>query len=127
VDAQHSLIVIDQEVIVIGHALGAFVGNRNSGRDKETRLFMEQEIMPTLFRNLETFRDIFAISLADTFSIDDLRNMILAANLESERLDREKSAVSASRFHNAAMVFAGSLLASLSADTNNRLKEYGLQ
>src|SRR5580692_2192890 len=41
VDEQHSLIIIDQELIVVGHDLGAFVANKNPTRDREVRLFTE--------------------------------------------------------------------------------------
>ncbi len=71
VDAQDTLIVIDQELLVAGHDLGTFIASKNPGKEKEGRLFTEQEIIPTLFQNFETFRDLFAISVADTFSIGE--------------------------------------------------------
>jgi hypothetical protein len=127
VDAQDTLIVIDQELLVVGHALGTFIANKNPGKEREGRLFTEQEIIPTLFQNFETFRDLFAISVADTFSIEDLKSMESQGDLGSQKIDAEKSGSSAAKFHNAAMVFGGSLLAKLSMGPDNRLTRYGLK
>jgi hypothetical protein len=126
-DAQHTLIVVDQELLVVGHALGAFVTGRNPGKDRERRLFVEQEMIPTLFQNFEVFRDLFAISVADTFSVADLKGMASQGDLANQKLDIEKSKAAAVKFHNAALVLGGWLLEKLTADPGNRLKPYGLK
>jgi len=67
VDARHTLIVIDQELLVVGHALGAFVASKNPGKSREGRLFTEQEIIPTYFRILRP-SGIYLLSLLATLS-----------------------------------------------------------
>jgi hypothetical protein len=91
------------------------------------RLFTEREIIPTLFQNFEVFRDIFAISIADTFSTDELKSMASRGDLGSQKIDSGKSHDSAAKFHNAAMVFGGALLAKMSTDPDNRPKRYHLK
>ncbi len=48
-------------------------------------------------------------------------------DLGSQKIDAEKSRSAAAKFHNAVMVFGGSLLAKLSMGPDNRLNRYGLK
>jgi hypothetical protein len=127
VAVQHTLIIIDHELLVVGHALGDYVKNKNLDKNREVRLYTEQEIIPTLFQNFEVFRELFAISLADTFSTDELNNLTSQRDLQSQKIDAAKSSASAAKFHNAAMVLGGALLAKVSTNPDNRLQQYGLK
>src|SRR6266704_676748 len=68
VDAQDSLLLVDQQILALGRSLGAFVAGRNPTKGKAVRAFTEREILPNLFINYAAFRDLFAIAVADTFT-----------------------------------------------------------
>jgi hypothetical protein len=127
IEMQSNLIFIDQDLVVIGHDLGAFVLNRNPGKDREVGLFTEQATIPTLFENFERFKDLFAIAISDAFSLEDLMSMKEIGGLSRQKSDERKSKASLENFHRAALVLGGSLLSGLKSGSDEKFAQYGLK
>jgi hypothetical protein len=125
-EARQTRVVVDREIVVVGRALVGFLVGRNPGKDMQVRLFFEHELTPALVRNVDTFRDLFAVAMAETFTIGELEALKAQSNANAGTLGTGEVKVAAERFHDVASAFGGYVLSTIGRDPDHRLEQYGL-
>jgi len=127
VEAQDSLVLVEQQLLALGRSLSAFVASRNPAKGKAVRAFTEREILPNLFINYAAFRDLFAIVVADTFTVHELEEAMARGDIAGQSLDRETISATMTKCEKAASVLGGVILAQVGQAPQHRFQEYGLQ
>jgi len=102
VDSLDGIRLVDQEILGSARGTSEFLYQKNKDKHKKIRMFTEHEIVPYLFKNSDSFRDVFAIAIADTLTIDEIKQLAAAGRVGPEDALAGKAEEAVRKFDRAA-------------------------
>jgi hypothetical protein len=124
VDALDLILLVDQEILGSARQTAEVLYQTNKDKHKNVRNFSEHEITPYLFKNSDKFRDVFAMAIADTMTVDEIKQLAAAGRLGPQDPLAGKTQDAGKKFDKIASFLAGALVAQMIETTN--FSAYGL-
>jgi hypothetical protein len=123
VDELDAILIVDQEIMGSARGTAAAFYPTNKAKHKNLRMFAEHEITPYLFKNSDEFRDVFAMAIADTMTVDEIKHLSGSPIGPKDPL-APKVQEAGQKFDRAASFLASALTAQMIETTN--FSAYGL-
>jgi hypothetical protein len=118
VDQLDIILLVDQEIMGSARSAAEVLYQSNKDKHKNVRLFTEHEITPYLFKNSDIFRDAFAMSIADTLTVDEIKRLAAAGKMDAKDPLTPKTEEAGRKFDRVASFLAGALTQQMIATTN---------
>jgi hypothetical protein len=124
VDSLDGLRLVDQEILGAARNTSEILFEKNKDKHTKIRMFAEHEIVPYLFKNSDAFRDLFAIAIADTLTLDEIKQVAAAGRVGPQDAFAGKATEAVRKYDRAAAQLANIFTAQMIEKANFAI--YGL-